>query len=185
MSSFLSSLCRFFSNGLTIGRKEETDIDSSKKNTVVGSHNSFNETNIGTQNNNTKSINITVSEAASVTIGDFSTKTFTLSSNAKPSCIDLSDQAKSILKTMAESGEERLATLEMAGKLEDVHMINTNMPFQINDGIAVLEGITTLVELGYLKHSVNNDSSNIYSLTTKGRDYGKKLLEENRGITSI
>lgn len=134
----------------------------------------------------TKSGKVYLASGCSVVANDYHPETnLYISGTSSPKLPEPSEQAKSIIMQMVNTGEERLATLEMAGKLEDVHMINTNMPFQTNDGIAVLEGINTLVEQGYLKHSVNNGSSNIYSLTAKGRDYGKKLLEENRGITSI
>lgn len=187
IGSFLKWLWSIISGGIHVGDKTDnrTTNDSSQKNTVVGNNNCITETKIESQYNAPSTINITVSDSRNVSIGDFSTKTFTLSSNAKPSCIDLSEQAKSILKTMAESGEERLATLKMAGKLEEIHMMDTNKPFPINDGIAIQEGIESLVEQSYLKHSEKTGSGNIYSLSTKGREYGKKLLEENRGNTSI
>ena len=97
-------------------------------------------------------------------------------SNAEPPLPQLSEQAKSIMKKLAETGEERFTTLELAGKLEEIHMINTKKQFPIDDGIAILEGIDSLVEHAYLKHSEKRDSGNLYVLTTKGREYGKSLI---------
>ena len=185
--SFLGKLISSLFSGIHVGDKYENNSthDSAPKQNVSGINNSANMT-IGTNNSysyrgqqNTNNI-----EGVQVVINGPCELNMSTTSKTASSIHPLSEQAKSIMITMAESGEERFATLELAEKLEEIHMINTNKSFPINDGIAILEGIDSLVGHGYLKHSEKRDSGNLYVLTTKGRDYGKRLLEENRGNTA-
>ena len=178
--SFLGKLISSLFSGIHVGDKceDKSTHDSAPKQNVSGINSSANMT-IGTntsysyqgqQNTNGEGVQLVINAPCELSFPAVSCTPRTI--------LSLSEQAKSIIKMMVETGEERFATLELAGELKDMHLINTNKPFPINDGTAILEGIDALVEHAYLRHSEKRNSGNLYVLTTKGREYGKHLLTE-------
>ena len=169
MLSFLSSLIRFFSSGVTIGSKKETKNDSSKKSIALGSNNTINETNIDTQN--------------IIHLDSPKNESFLLEPNSP--CKELINQADSFMKQIAENEEERLLVFRRFGKIERIRFIKSRKDIPITDKVAIPDVLKFLKEQGYLNNSWNNDNNtrHIYDLTLKGRYYGKKLLEENSGNT--
>ncbi len=101
-----------------------------------------------------------------------------ISGTPSPELPEPSEQAKSIMRQIVDAGEERLVTFEQVGIIEELLMVNTKKTIPIIDKIAVPEDINTLVKHGYLGHYKNNKTGDIYVLTPKGREYGKKLLGE-------
>lgn len=187
IGSFLKWLWSIISGGIHVGDKTDNrkTNDSSQKNTVVGNNNCITETKIESQYNAPSTINITVSDSRNVSIGDFSTKTFTLSSNTNSSSNDLSEQAKSIIMEMAAVEEERLVVVKPTGVVEELLLPNAKKTIPISCKIAVPRDIKALENHGYLSYSQPNRTGAIYAIEPEGFEYGKMLLEENRGNTSI
>ncbi|MBR3506070.1 MAG: hypothetical protein IKO02_03375 [Lentisphaeria bacterium] len=176
IGSFLKWLWSIISGGIHVGDKTDNrkTNDSSKKNLALGKNNTVSETNIGTQNNTI------------INLPD-SAKAESLLSYANPPSKDLLDQADSLMRQIAEKKEERLLVFRQYGRIVRIRFVLSKMDYQITDKVAIPEVLKFLKEHGYLDNSWNdtNNTRHIYDLTLKGREYGKKLLEENRGSTSI
>ncbi len=175
MLSFLSSLLHLFFDGITIGSKKETKNDLSTKNTLIGCGNTSKKSKV-----NFKKNKITI-------IVDKLSKVRSFISDLEPPSKDLLDQADSLMRQMTENKEERLLVFRQYGRIVRIRFILSKIDYSITDKVAIPEVLKFLKEHDYLDNTWNNtyNTRHIYDLTLKGREYGKKLLEEDRGNTSI
>ena len=139
-------------------------------------------TNINVTNNG----EIKSASGGSVVANDYHPETnLYFSGTPSPELPEPSEQAKSIMMEIANVEEVNLVTYEQLGVVEELLLPNAKKTIPISSKIAVPGDIKTLVDHGYLSYSQPNGSGKIYIVKQEGLEYGKKLLEENRGNTSI
>lgn len=136
--------------------------------------------------NITNSGEINSASGGSVVANDYHPETnLYISGTPSPELPEPSEQAKSIMMEMARVEEVNLVTFERLGIVEELLLPNAKITIPISNKIAVPRDIKTLVAHGYLSYTQPNSSGAIYAIEPEGLEYGKKLLEENRGNTSI
>lgn len=97
---------------------------------------------------------------------------------------ELSKQANSIIIQLIENQSESFTVFEPVGKVEGITMIESRKEMVIEELLRVHDDLEALEANGYIRYCKPNSTGHIYALTPKGRDYGKKFLEENRGNTA-
>lgn len=192
IGSFLKWLWSIISGGIHVGDKNEdkSTHDSAPKQSVSGLKSSANMT-IGT--NNSYSFqgqqNTISGEGIQLVINSPCELNVSATSNtASPRSISpLSEQAKSLIRQMIENHSEMIIVFEPVGIVDTIVLFEAKKEMTIEDKLSVSDDLKALELNEYLRYCKPNDNltGQIYALTAKGREYGKKLIEENRGSTSI
>lgn len=186
MIGVFSSLFRWFLSlfkgpSLRFAKRDVIEIkqtnDSSFKPILVGKEISVHPTHIE------EHINISLSSPEATVSSSF----LHSSSHEKP----LSHQAVSIMKQLAQSGQDGLVTWQPSAFIEEL-ITKNNQVIALDDIDTVEDDLNCLVDNSYLRSpkACSSGVGSIYDLTIKGKHFCKTLLEdvqasENKGNTSI
>ena len=114
-------------------------------------------------------------------------KTVYVSSAPAKKIPKLSDQAKSIIKQMIENHSDSIIVFEPDGPIDSVVLFEAKKEMIIEDKLRIPDDLNALILNGLLRYCQpnKNQTGKFYALTVQGREYGNKLIEENRGNTLI
>ena len=116
------------------------------------------------------------SEGAVIANDYHPTTSITVEADPTQKIPDLSEQAKSFMKQLAENNGESFVTFEELGIIKDLFIPNAQKSMVIVDNLRVKKDLDALQKNGYIDYSQPNQTGHIYVLTPEGRDYGRSLI---------